>query len=377
MIKTLLLALSVAVLPGQAASPPAPRTPPIPMIEAPAATDIQFTITRRTRDDRAQLSLTYGGKGRGRSQNSGPQAWNDLRGLDPSDLDRDPPAAVAFEIVRPAGTVACSGVGGGGTATGGCRFAADEGFEDALASRVGSRPETRQLFQLALSDFRLETLDELQRQDYPRPDLNEVVAMGIHGVDAAYVRGIAGAGYRLGSVEDLIGFRIHGVTPAYIAEMAALGASFSRLPASDLMAMRIHGVTPAFAREMAALGYGGDRPNELVAMRIHRITPEFVGALATAGYRELPAETLMAFGIHGVTPEYMRAIAAAGYPDLSPDHLVAFRIHGVTPEYIEQMAAAGHRGLAAGQLISLRIHGADNASTRRMTADRPDRRRPG
>ena len=124
MIKTLLVSLSLAVLPGQAAMPPAPPAPPIASIEAPDVSDIQFTIAPRTRDGHAQLSLSYGGENRGRNQQSGPQAWDDLRGLSRADLDRDPPAAVAFQIVRPAGVIACSGVAGGGAATGGCGFEA-------------------------------------------------------------------------------------------------------------------------------------------------------------------------------------------------------------------------------------------------------------
>lgn len=338
MIKTLMLSLTLVVLPGQAASPP---PPPIPMAAAPDPSGIQFTVTPRANDGQAQFSLSYGDEGRGRSQQSGPQSWDDLRGLNRADLDRDPPAVVAFEIVRPAGVIACSGVAGGGAATGGCRFEADDGFAEALAARVQRRPEARQLFQLALSDFRLETLDELERQGYPRPDLDEVVAVGIHRVDAAYVRGLAEAGYRLGSIDDLVGFRIHRVTPEYIAAMAAIGPGFARLPAGELMALRIHRVTPEFAREMAALGYGGQRPDDLVSMRIHRVTPEFVRALSAAGYDGLPASTLLAFGVHGVTPGYIEEMAAAGYRNLTPEQLVALRIHGVDSRYARSMQAEG------------------------------------
>lgn len=339
MIRTLLLSFVAAGLPGQASLPP---TPPIPVIEAPAASNIQFTVTRRTSDADAQLSLTYGGdEGDGRSQTSGPEPWPELVGLTPADLDRDPPGAVAFRLERPAGVVACSGVAGGGAATGGCRFDADEGFANTLAGRVGARPDERQLFQLALSDFSMDVLDELERQDYARPDLNDVVAMGIHGVDTPYVRSIAEAGYRLGSVDDLVAFHIHGVTPRYISAIAALGPNFVGMPPRDLMAMSIHGVTPEYARAMAALGYAQEQPDRLVGLRIHGVTPELVRELATAGYGDLPVDQLMAFAIHDVTPDYIRGMAAAGYRDLSAERLISLRIHGVTPDYARAMDAEG------------------------------------
>lgn len=339
MIRTLLLSFVAAGLSGQAMVPP---TPPIPVIEAPAASNIQFTVTRRSHDADAQLSLTYGDeRGRGRNQNSGPEPWADLVGLTPADLDQNPPGAVAFRIERPAGVIACSGVAGGGAATGGCRFDADERFANDLAGRVGARADGGQLFMLALSDFRLDVLDELGRQNYARPDLNEVVAMGIHGVDAAYVRGIADAGYRLGDIDDLVAFHIHGVTPEYIEAITALGPNFVQMPAGELMAMSIHGVTPEYARQMAALGYAEAQPDRLVAMRIHGVTPEFVGELAAAGYRDLPTEQLMAFAIHRVTPDYIREMAAAGYRDLSAEGLISLRIHGVTSDYARAMAAEG------------------------------------
>lgn len=339
MIRTLLLSFAAAGLSGQASLPP---PPPIPVIEAPAASNIQFTVTRRTSDAHAQLSLTYGDdQEHGRSQTSGPEPWAELVGLTPADLDRTPPGAVVFRLERPAGVVACSGVAGGGAATGGCRFDADEAFANALASRVGERPDERQLFQLALSDFNMDVLDELDRQDYARPDLNEVVAMGIHGVDADYVRGIAGSGYRLGSVDDLVAFHIHGVTPQYIAAIAALGPNFVRMPPRQLMALSIHGVTPEYAREMAALGYAEEQPDRLVGMRIHGVTPELVRELAAAGYGDLPVDELMAFAIHDVTPDYIQGMAVAGYQNLSAERLISLRIHGVTPDYARAMEAEG------------------------------------
>jgi hypothetical protein len=327
MIKSLLIAAVLSSLPVQ---PVAPAGFTAPAITLPGIGDIRFTVTRRDRDGQAQLSLIYG-EGSRRGNSSGPQPWAELVGLTLADLDRTPPSPAVFRIERPAGVIACSGLAGGGEANGDCGFEADAGYSRALVERGLGTPEPRQMFQLALQDFELETLAELERQGYARPELDDLVAAAIHNVDAAYVRGIADAGYRLGGLEDLIAFRIHDVTPEYIAAMAQLGDGFVRLPADQLLAMSIHGVTPEFAREMAALGYVGESPDQLVAMRIHRVTPQFVRALAELGYRDLSSQSLIAFSIHGVTPDYIRQMKSAGHADLSANQLVALRIHGRTP----------------------------------------------
>jgi len=102
-----------------------------------------------------------------------------------------------------------------------------------------------------------------------RVDVDELVAMRIHGVNAAYIRGLAEANSRLRrlNADQLVAMRIHGVSPEYVRAMAAAG--YPDLGADALVAMRIHGVSAASARRAAQAR--GRRPSaeELIDRAIH------------------------------------------------------------------------------------------------------------
>ena len=101
-----------------------------------------------------------------------------------------------------------------------------------------------------------------------RVDVDQLVQMRVHGVNAAYIRSLAQANPRLRrlSTDQLVAMRIHGVSADYVRSMAAAG--YPDLGAEALVAMRIHGVSAADARRAAARGR---RPtaDELIARAIH------------------------------------------------------------------------------------------------------------
>lgn len=85
-------------------------------------------------------------------------------------------------------------------------------------------------------------------------------------------------------VDELIEMRMHGIDAAYLAEVASISPKL-RLSADQLVQAKIHGLSPARLREFAALVRGGTGLDDLVAMQIHGVTPTFVRDMAGAGYR--------------------------------------------------------------------------------------------
>jgi hypothetical protein len=282
--------------------------------------------------DGAELALQYSSRRGSTSNHSSSYPWRDLRSVDAGALN-GAAHAVSFTLTRDAGRLSCEGQAQNGRASGLCDFEGSQAFADGLERRGVRGAEGVHLLHLALCDFDLTTLDEFERLGYPRPSLDEVMAMAVHGVDGEYARGMAEAGYGPGDANDLVAMRIHGVTPAYVRDIAANGPAWRNLPASDLLALRIHGVTPEFARGLAALGYRSEAPSQLVAMRIHGVDPEYVRALRQLGYDDMSSDNLIAARVHGVTPEFAREMREAGYSDLSMEELVAMRIHGLDSRY--------------------------------------------
>ena len=320
--------------------------------ELPERIDWAITPSGNDSDDQVQLTLSYR-SGRGHSNWSNSTRLSELQGLDPAQLASDDGSQVRFQIVRDAGRFDCDGIVRRERGTGECRFQPDAAFAAALAERGIERPTEAQHFQLALARVGLDLVDELERHNYPRPGIDDLVRAGIHGVSADYVRGMTEAGYHVGAAEGLVEMRIHGVTPDYVRSLAEAGY---RPETETLKRLAIHGVTTDYIREMGAAGYRELSADDLVELRIHGVTPAFVRALAAAGYRP-GAEMIKRLAIHGVTADYLRDMAELGYRDLSPEDLVGLRIHGVTTDYVRELRSLGYERLSADELRRMRIHG--------------------
>ena len=282
------------------------------------------------RDGKVQVSFRTGEGSRNNSNWSSGYDLGELQGLSSGQLNGSS-QPVRFALVREAGRLDCSGTAGDRQGIGTCGFAADAGFAGRLASGGIGRPTDRQAFNLTLANVRYELVDELGRHGYDKPDVDDLVAMGIHGATAAYVRDIAGAGYRLGKADGLVKFRIFGIDSRFIREMAAIGPQFAKLSAEDLVKFKIHGVRPELVRAYVQLGYATLDSDDLVTMQIHGVSPEFITELAALGYRDISTDQLVKLRIHGVTPAFIRDLKAEGIALPSADQLVRLRLAGYRP----------------------------------------------
>ncbi|MGE5561850.1 MAG: hypothetical protein ACM3ZV_00925, partial [Bacillota bacterium] len=290
----------------------------------------------------------------------------ELQGLSRSQL-LGPTQPVRFALVKEAGRLDCTGSAGGGHGAGACSFTPDAGFATFLDARRIGRPDLHQAYSLTMSGVGRDLVDALDKNGFTRPNIDQLVAMGIHGATPAYVQELGGLGYRL-SADDVIAFKIHGVEPAYIREMAAIGPALQHISPSDLVALRIHGVKPEFVREMAAIGpeFRNVTADDLVAMAIHGVRPELARAYVQLEGGRLSSDDIVSMSIHGVRPEFLQRLAALGYRSLSTDDIVSMAIHGVTADYVQQLADLGYRNFTAEDLVSLRIHGVTPDYVRRL-----------
>jgi len=284
MIRHFILATSAVLL---ACAAPPPATAQLP-------DRIGWVIAPNDAADTVNLTLDYR-NATTRMSWSSPTPIADLPGLNAAQLASE--ASVRFAIAREAGRLDCEGIVRARRGTGDCRFTPDAVFSAELSRRGIGAPSPQQSFNLALGGVGLALVDALERQDYARPSIDDLIAAGVHRITPDYVREMAEAGYRVGAVDGLVELRIHRVTPTFVRDMVAAGAG--RFAARELVALRIHRVTPEFVRELSALGYQDLSADDLTSLRIHRISGDFVRGAITQSGRRLSPDELVTRRLHG------------------------------------------------------------------------------
>ena len=243
----------------------------------------------------------------------------------------------------------------------------DSNQDEAQSTGSGSNQETGKesyvdgLASAGLKNLSADELVSLKVQDvtpaYVRaihalglnPSVDELIAMKVQSVTPDYVRDLRSLGFNPG-IDDIIAFKVQDLSPQYIRDIRALGFNPK---AEEIIALKVQGVTPEYVRDMRAQGFEPDL-DEVIAMKVQGVTPAYINALRAAGFK-VTAEEVIGMKVQGVTPEYIRDMRAAGV-DPKADELIGLKVQGVTPEYVQQMKAEGVKP-SADELIGLKVQG--------------------
>ncbi len=320
--------------------------------EAPA--NLRWEIEKSDRADMVQFELSHRSPGHSYTT-SRPVPLADLDGLQPAQLDSSAGTPVHFRMAREAGAFDCDGIVYRRHGTGDCRFVPDATFSAGRARRGMGQATPYQLFSLAMADIGLAYADELERQHYARPSVEDLVDAGNHGANMDYLRAMGGLGYKVGTLAALIRMRDHGVTAEYVREL--VGAGLRDLPADTLVEIRDHGVSPAYVGALRRHGYSGVPVRELITLRDHGVTADYVAQLDASGVRNIPIADLVEMRDHGVMPDYIVALRRSGWSGLSTGEIVRLRDHGVTTGFVGELRALGYGNLRVDEIIRLRDMG--------------------
>jgi hypothetical protein len=244
-------------------------------------------------NDATQLTLSYRTE-TGSSMMSHPTELKDLAGLTEAQLAAPVLTTVRFALHRDAGDFDCDGSARAGRASGTCDFHANPAFGGLLKTRGIGTAEPYELFQLAYADIGRDYIDELARQHYPTPSIDDLRRAGQHGVRLTFLRELGSGGYHAESLAALVRIRDHGISQRYIRELQDAG--YQHIALEDLVRARDHGVTGHFASEFAQRGYRGLPMETLVRLRDHGVTASFAdranAEAAGAGGRLSPEELI-------------------------------------------------------------------------------------
>lgn len=172
----------------------------------------------------------------------------------------------AFTIATDAGEFRAQGTFSGGNGGGTWTFAPNPGFASELQRRGVNAPSDKEQFELAMSGFKLSTLDALNAAGFAHPSAHDLVRMTDHGVTDDYVTAMKGLNFNPKTVDSLIRLRDHGVSVDYMRGLQQLGYNPS---AQDLVRLADHGVSLDFIKRMRSHGYTHLSADDLIRLRDH------------------------------------------------------------------------------------------------------------
>lgn len=212
-------------------------------------------------------------------------AWSELRGVNGADLDSNG-VQKSFSVVRDAGSFQAEGTLSHGHGAGVWTFAPSASFNDQLRRRGIGAAGAQQQFELAMSGFRLSTLDQLLASGFQRPSVDDLVAMVEHGVSDRYIQELRGLGLHPNSAQALIRLRDHGVGGSFAA---AVMKAFPGTTVDELVKLRDHGVGTSYMQTFANMGYRVSA-EDLIRLRDHGVTASFIERLRSHGYTKLSVD---------------------------------------------------------------------------------------
>ena len=168
-----------------------------------------------------------------------------------------------------------------------------------------------------------------------------------------YISSMRAAGYNE-DIDQYMAMKIHGITPEYASQMANVG--FGKPSAGELIALRIHGVTPEYLNELKASGIKPESFQDVVAYRIFKVTPEFIAGMKSAGFNDLPVNKLVELRVQNITPEFART-SKQQFPDINVNQLVELRIFHIDDAFIAKAKELGLKPLTVNKLVQLRTSG--------------------
>ncbi len=299
------------------------------------------------------------------------------------------PGETAFQMIRPAGTMAMTGKIEGATGYGRFQFTPDENYRTSLNQQGIIDADDELIIHCFFANFPSDYINTLKKMGYTNISrenllelaifrLNEVAIRGyldlaaslgkktvplqqlielkISNVSPETVTQLAKAGYKDLDLSDVSSLSLHNVSPAFIDSMNALG--FGKLPMDDMMAAKIHGIDADFVKQWQNTDFGKLSFDDLMSAKIHGIDADFVKQWQNTDFGKLSFDDLMSAKIHGLSADDMKQYKSMNL-NLNFDDVMSAKIQNLDADFIKQAQNMGFSNLSFEDMMSMKIHGID------------------
>lgn len=228
-------------------------------------------------------------------------------------------------------------------------------YVSLFENHAGGKAEIDDVLGLKIHGVTESYIKELQKMGFSDLSIDEIMSAKIHGVSAEYANSLRDAGFTNLSMNKIVSARIHGVNPKTIKEMKALGAQ----DIDKIIELQIHNVDAAYVNDLKVAGFGNLPMDKVVSAKIHDVNPETIKEMKALGAEDI--DKIIELQIHNIDAAFVKDLKAAGLGDLNMDQIISAKIHGLNPTSIKEIKAMGFENLGFKDLLSGRIHGVDQA----------------
>lgn len=272
--------------------------------------------------------------------------------LSDNELDVINKSSNSFSLARASGVITF--ISDNANEQGTYAFNVNNEFESFLKKEGINEVSDYHFLKLFLGNIDRDYVLGLKKHGY-QPTINQLVKMGLLGLDLEYVNSILETNYKGLELNMLTKFFIHGIEKQYIEELTALG--YGNIDANMMKKFAIHGVSSNYVKGLQELGYSDLEANMIKNFAIHGISVDYIKGLQDVGYADLDADMIKKYAIHGISVNYIRGLNDLGYKNLDPNTIKNFAIHGVSIKYIKSLMDLNINKPTTTEIKKATIHG--------------------
>lgn len=169
---------------------------------------------------------------------------------------------------------------------------------------------------------------------------------------SGFLSGLADAGYKHLTVDEIIALKEHGIDPRYIKEMAAAGLGTPGV--NELNRLHDHGVEPGFVAAMVSSALVSELGFETVIhLSENAADGDDMARIRALGFGPFAVDDVIRLRQHGVEAPTFQALKEAGRGGATVADAVMFQENGVTTERIQKMKSQGFGDLSLEQIVKL------------------------